>query len=150
MFDWEKPLFDLYKPTSFWKIIKQARKTIDKGEKFLNKINSAKLASINRSKCLPENATIRKEYVKCGKSHCHRRHGAYYYAYWKEEGNTKKLRKKYIGRYFKRDSNKKESAIHLTTPADIEISNKLFEGISSIKSEKEKQRKRKILIINKE
>ena len=145
--DCYKPLFD--KNTSCWKIIKQARNIIEKVEKFLNKTNSAKLASINRAKSLPGNATIRKEYVKCGKSQCHRRHGAYYYAYWKE-GNTKKLRKKYIGRYIKRDSNKKESAVPLTTPADIEISNKSFEGTSHIKSGKEKQRKRKILVIKEE
>jgi hypothetical protein len=149
LFDWNKPLFNLYKPAQFWKVIREARKKIDKGEKFLNKVNSAKLASINRAKSLPENATIRKEYVKCGKSQCHRRHGAYYYAYWKE-GNTKKLRKKYIGRYIKRDSNKKKSSVPLTTPADIEISNKSIEATSHIKSGKEKQRKRKILVIKEE
>jgi hypothetical protein len=150
LLDWEKPLFNLDKPTPFWKIIKQARKTIDKGEKFLNKINSAKLASINRAKSIPENATIRKEYVKCGKSNCHKRHGTYYYAYWKEGDNNKKLRKKYIGRYFKRDSNKKESAVPLTTPEDTEISSKSFESTSHIKSEKEKERKRRILVIKEE
>jgi hypothetical protein len=145
--DWYKPLFD--KHTSYWKIIKQARKITEKVEKFLIKTNSTKLASINRARFLPENATIRKEYVKCGKSQCHTRHGAYYYAYWKE-GNTKKLRKKYIGRYIKRDSNKKESAVPLTTSADIEISNKSFEGTSHIKSEKEKERKRKTLVVKEE
>lgn len=46
-------MFD--KHTSFWKITKQARKTIEKAEKFLNKTNSTKLASINRAKSLPSN-----------------------------------------------------------------------------------------------
>jgi len=50
---------------------------------------------INQKSLLPRNATIRKEYVKCGKVHCSRcRHGPYYYAYWGEKG---RLKKKYIG-----------------------------------------------------
>jgi hypothetical protein len=58
----------------------------------------------------PENATIREEYVKCGKVDCEcftataavgrttpipPIHGPYMYAYWKDKG---KLRKKYIGK----------------------------------------------------
>ena len=51
----------------------------------------------NRVKSIPKNATIRKEYVKCGKVLCyHGKHGPYYYAYWKDP-KTKKLKKKYIG-----------------------------------------------------
>ena len=46
-------MFD--KHNSFWKITKQARKTVEKAEKFLNKTNSTKLASINRAKSLPSN-----------------------------------------------------------------------------------------------
>lgn len=54
-------------------------------------------SSISRAKLIPENATIRKEYVKCGKTPCyHGKHGPYYYAYWKDP-ETKKLKKKYIG-----------------------------------------------------
>jgi hypothetical protein len=49
----------------------------------------------NRAKSIPKNATIRKEYVKCGKVLCyHGKHGSYYYAYWKDP-ETKKLKKKY-------------------------------------------------------
>ena len=44
---------------------------------------------------IPKNATIRQEYVKCGKFECEKIHGPYYYAYWKEKG---KLKKKYIGK----------------------------------------------------
>ena len=53
----------------------------------------------SKIKAIPENATIREEYVKCKKHNCHRKHhGLYYYAYWKDP-ESKKLRKKYIGRY---------------------------------------------------
>jgi hypothetical protein len=45
---------------------------------------------------IPENATIRKEYIKCGKQICEQKHGPYYYAYWKDT-ESKKLKKKYIG-----------------------------------------------------
>ena len=50
----------------------------------------------NRAKSIPKNATIRKEYVKCGKVlGYHGKYGPYYYAYWKDSV-TKKLKKKYI------------------------------------------------------
>jgi hypothetical protein len=49
-----------------------------------------------RAKSIPENATIRKEYIKCGKEMCELKHGPYYYAYWKDP-ESKKLKKKYIG-----------------------------------------------------
>jgi hypothetical protein len=67
-----------------------------------NKEKSTKLACQSRSKLVPKNATIRKEYIKCKKPNCYRRqHGPYYYAYWKDP-ETKKLRKRYIGRHFER------------------------------------------------
>src|SRR5215204_6445173 len=67
-----------------------------------NKEESTRLACQSRSKLVPKNATIRKEYIKCKKPNCYRRqHGPYYYAYWKDP-ETKKLRKRYIGRYFER------------------------------------------------
>ena len=54
------------------------------------------LSSKNYSS-VPSNATIRKEFVKCGNLYCYRcKHGPYYYAYWKE---GRKLKKKYIGKY---------------------------------------------------
>jgi hypothetical protein len=56
-----------------------------------------KLTAASNSKCIPSNATIREEYVKCGKSGCTQsKHGPYYYAYWKD--NKGELRK-YIGKY---------------------------------------------------
>jgi hypothetical protein len=57
-----------------------------------NKERSKKLACQSRSKLIPKNATIRKEFVKCKKPNCHRRqHGPYYYAYWKDP-ETKRLK----------------------------------------------------------
>jgi hypothetical protein len=64
------------------------------------KEKSTKLACQTRSKSIPKNATIRKEFVKCKKPDCYyERHGPYYYAYWKDP-ETKKLKKKYIGRHY--------------------------------------------------
>jgi hypothetical protein len=63
-----------------------------------DKEESIKLACQTRSKSIPKNATIRKEYIKCKKPDCcQEQHGPYYYAYWKDP-ETKKLKKKYIGR----------------------------------------------------
>jgi hypothetical protein len=65
-----------------------------------NKERSKKLACQSRSKLIPKNATIRKEYIKCKKpDRQYERHGPYYYAYWKDP-ETKKLKKKYIGRHY--------------------------------------------------
>ena len=49
---------------------------------------------------ISQNATIRQEYVKCSNLDCkeiHKPHGPYLYAYWKDK-ETKKLKKKYIGK----------------------------------------------------
>ena len=73
-----------------------------------NKDRSKKLACQARSKLIPKNATIRKEYVKCKKPDCYyERHGPYYYAYWKDP-ETKKLKKKYIGRNYVSDDEQKD------------------------------------------
>jgi hypothetical protein len=62
------------------------------------KMEAEQLTSANNCRNLPSNATIKKEYVKCGKSDCPRcKHGPYYYAYWK--GDKGKLHKRYIGKY---------------------------------------------------
>lgn len=46
---------------------------------------------------LPPTLTYRQERVRCGKMNCTAcPHGPYWYAYWKEEGRT---RKRYIGRH---------------------------------------------------
>lgn len=96
--DWDKPLFST-RMSSLEKVLAHAKKTAEKSRRFLDKIESNKQSSINRAKSIPENATIRKEYVKCGKTPCnHVKHGPYYYAYWKDT-ETKKLKKKYMGTY---------------------------------------------------
>jgi hypothetical protein len=73
-------------------------KTIEDCDGFLLefKVKSRQLACVNRAKSIPENATIRKEYINCGKEICEHKHGPYYYAYWKDP-ESKKLKKKYIG-----------------------------------------------------
>jgi hypothetical protein len=89
--DWDTPLFG-NKRTSLQKLLENANKTTKKATKFLNKIKSRQLAYANRSKSIPEYATIRKEYIKCGKEMCQYKHGPYYYAYWKDP-ESKKLKK---------------------------------------------------------
>jgi hypothetical protein len=61
------------------------------------KVKSEQLTSINNSRNLPSNATIREDYVRCGKLDCPSKHGPYYYAYWKDDKG--KLHKRYIGKY---------------------------------------------------
>jgi hypothetical protein len=73
-----------------------ATRRIEKSTKFINKIKSRQLACASRAKAIPQNATIRKEYIKCGKQMCQIEHGPYYYAYWKDS-QSKKLKKKCIG-----------------------------------------------------
>jgi hypothetical protein len=101
LFDWNKPLFG-EKRTSLQKILANANKTTERATKFLNKIKSRQLACANRAKSIPENATIRKEYIKCGKQMCKLKHGPYYYAYWKDP-ESKKLKKKYIGDQYSKE-----------------------------------------------
>jgi hypothetical protein len=60
------------------------------------KVEAEQLTSTNNSKNIPINATIRQEYIKCGKLGCTSKRGPYYYTYWKE---NRRLRKKYIGKY---------------------------------------------------
>jgi len=93
--DFSKPLFG-NKYTSLQKLLANANKTTERATKFLNKIKSKRLACANRAKSIPENVTIRKEYIRCGKEMCEPEHGPYYYAYWKDP-ESKKLKKKYIG-----------------------------------------------------
>ena len=90
---------------SLKKMYEKAGSIIKQGEKLLVKINSKRQIARKNSKFLPNNATIRKEYVKCGKESCLGcEHGPYYYAYWRNE-SRKKLKKKYIGRHDPRDRN---------------------------------------------
>ena len=93
---------------SLVELMEEAYRLIARVRALDNKDKSKKLACQVRSKLIPKNATIRKEYVKCKKPDCYyERHGPYYYAYWKEHG-TKKLKKKYIGRYYIPDKEQKD------------------------------------------
>ena len=86
------------------KMYEKAGSIIKQGEKLLVKINSKRQIARKNSKFLPNNATIRKEYIKCSKEFCLGcEHGPYYYAYWRDE--IGKLKKKYIGRHDPRDRN---------------------------------------------
>jgi len=59
--------FFRHKHTSLEKVFAAANRTIEKSTKFLDKIKTREIACVNRIKSIPENASIRKEYVKCGK-----------------------------------------------------------------------------------
>lgn len=86
------------KHTSLQKLLAKANKTTERPNKFINKTKLRQVACANRAKSIPENATIRKEYIKCGKQMCELRHGPYYYAYWKDP-ESKNLKKRYAGDY---------------------------------------------------
>ena len=100
--------WSLLKPVAWPKLKKRIDKLIERSDKLVAKVKSEelrseakieleKIKSINNSRNLPGNVTIREEYVKCGKSDCSSKHGPYYYAYWKDDCG--KLKKKYIGKY---------------------------------------------------
>jgi hypothetical protein len=82
---------------SLKKMRENAGSLITESEKVLVKINSKIQKSSRNFESSPKKATIRKEYIKCGKYLCLGcEHGPYYYAYWRDESG--KLKKKYIGR----------------------------------------------------
>jgi hypothetical protein len=97
---------DFFPEISFYELLGSVNRSLGK-KNFQKKVDSRKASCWSRSRSIPENETIRKEYVKCKKPNCRRKqHGPYYYAYWKDS-KTKKLRKKYIGRhYFTADESK--------------------------------------------
>jgi hypothetical protein len=94
--------------------MEEGNKLIARVQALDNKEKSIKWACKSRSKLIPKNATIRKEFVKCKKPNCYRQqHGPYYYAYWKDP-ETRRLKKRYIGRdYFlaNEQKNLKESKV---------------------------------------
>src|SRR5919109_5344302 len=63
LLDWDKPLFSRHR-NSLEKVLAHAKKAAEKSRRFINKIESKKQSSISRAKSIPEDATIRKEYVK--------------------------------------------------------------------------------------
>jgi hypothetical protein len=88
-------------PESSYKVFSDASNTIGNARHFFGRLNKLKETSRNNYESVPENATIREEYVKCGNYSCRRcKHGPYYYAYWRDQG---KQYKKYLGKYDPRD-----------------------------------------------
>src|SRR5918994_3076007 len=78
----------------------EGNKLIARAQALDNKEKSIELACQSRSKLVPKNATIRREFVKCKKPNCYRQlHGPYYYAYWKDP-ESKRLKKRYIGSHY--------------------------------------------------
>jgi hypothetical protein len=81
-------------------LMEEGNKLIARAQALANKEKSMKLACQSRLKSVPKNATIREEFVECKKPNCHRHlHGPYYYAYWKDP-ESKRLKKRYIGRHY--------------------------------------------------
>src|SRR5215208_865488 len=79
------------------KMNEKAGLIIKQSEGLVAKMNSKREITNKNSKAIPKNATIREEYVRCGKDLCLKCvHGPYYYAYWRDK--SRKLKKKYIGR----------------------------------------------------
>lgn len=103
---------------SLKKMYEKAGSIIKLGEKLLVKMDAKRQITNRNFQSIPNNATIRKEYIKCGKDLCLGcEHGPYYYAYWRDENNAKKLKKKYIGR---NDPREKEIGIDENYSNDLE------------------------------
>ena len=82
-------------PNYYTDLRSKMHRLLDHSNKFLAKINSNKMTSKENYRSVPAKATVRSEYIKCGKSNCcYCPHGPYYYAYWKDEFG--KLKKKYV------------------------------------------------------
>lgn len=82
-------------PKYYNQLLARTDKFLGHSKKFLSKRNTDETTSKKNYKHVPSNATIREEYIKCGKSCLMCPHGPYYYAYWKDDYD--KLGKKYIG-----------------------------------------------------
>lgn len=85
---------------------KIVRRAIFATAKLLTDLKSDIQTSEKNLKDIYLKATIREEYVKCGKPYCKTKHGPYYYAYWRDKDRkNKKLCKKYIGKVDPRQNN---------------------------------------------
>jgi hypothetical protein len=86
-----------YIPNYCHKLWTKVEYQIQDATNLLHKLENDEKRTKDNFSNVPSNATIRKEYVKCGKLSCEIKHGPYYYAYWKD--SNKKLKKKYLGKY---------------------------------------------------
>jgi hypothetical protein len=103
-------------PESSYRVFSDAGRTIGHSRNFFGRLNKLKETSRKNYESVPENATIRKEYVKCGNHSCRRcKHGPYYYAYWRNQGRRFK---KYLGKYDARD----KKLVELINLAPFELS----------------------------
>ena len=92
--DFDKPIFF---PNHFINSQNHVETVLNHSRNFINQIKQKWSSNNINRKSLPNNVTIRKEYVKCGKRYCKGcKHGPYYYGYWRDK-NSGKLKKKYIG-----------------------------------------------------
>lgn len=84
-----------------------------KMEKISRRLARKSETSVRNFASVPPKATIRLEYIRCGKRTCGKcfqlsesdygmpyfYHGPYFCAYWRDENNNGKLKKKYIGEF---------------------------------------------------
>jgi hypothetical protein len=84
-------------PGYYTQLLSRGDRFIQHSRKFLDRSKTEGIASKKIFKDVIRNATVREEYVKCGRNCMMCPHGPYYYAYWKVE---RKLKKKYIGKQF--------------------------------------------------
>jgi hypothetical protein len=88
----------IFSPSHFVNTQNNVESVLDHSRNFINQIKQKVQSDDNNInlKSLPNNVTIRREYVKCGKRHCKGcKHGPYYFGYWRDKNG--KLKKKYIG-----------------------------------------------------
>jgi hypothetical protein len=89
-------------PEHYYKLLSETNGLTFRSCARFSRINRLKETSIDNYQYVPSEATIRKEYVKCGHYYCYRcKHGPYYYAYWRDKKG--RLEKKYIGKYDPRE-----------------------------------------------
>jgi hypothetical protein len=81
-----------YLPQYFQRLYNNLNIDIEHSQNILNKLTKERQSINENFRSIPENATIKEEYVKCGKEFCLTcNHGPYYYAYWKEENDSGKI-----------------------------------------------------------
>jgi hypothetical protein len=68
--------------------------SIESLEESTYKLESEKRSLDRNLLSIPDNASVREEFIRCGKISCFSCPHGHYYAYWKENG---KLKKKYVG-----------------------------------------------------
>ena len=98
--DKEKPTFLLpsqYGDENYENMRDKLKDVLTKNRNFKEMENLSK----DRLNSIPKNATIREEFIKCGRDACNNcPHGSYYYAYWRNKtinDDKIKLRKRYLG-----------------------------------------------------